>query len=453
MSKITILLLALAAGPALLAQPPDIAGDWQGVLKTPSGDLPTVVHIGKAADGRFTGTLDSPEQGAFGIPISSVSLVGSKLSFTSAVVGASYEGTLNADGTAIEGAFSQRGGSFPLNLKRGAPAPPKRPQNPVKPYPYREEDLTYPNAAAGIRLAATLTIPQGKGPFPAVALINGSGPNDRDESVMGHKPFLVLADYLTRHGIVVLRSDKRGIGKSGGIAATATSADFATDAEAAIAYLKTRNEVDPHKIGLIGHSEGGAIAPMIAARNKDVAFMVLLAGPGVRGDQIIVAQVVAGNEAAGMSPALAEQAGVKQRKILDLVEQEKDEAVLKQKLRQELGTAVPAAQFETVYRQLTSPWYRYFLAYDPAQALRKVTCPVLALIGEKDTQVPPKLNLPAIRKALEEGGNKHFEVQEMPGLNHIFQTAKTGAVAEYAQIEETMSPAVLEKVSGWIVKL
>jgi fermentation-respiration switch protein FrsA (DUF1100 family) len=191
---------------------------------------------------------------------------------------------------------------------------------------------------------------------------------------------------------------------------------------------------------------------MVAERNHDVAFIVMMAGTAVPGDQIIVAQVVAGAEAAGISHEMAQQAGVKQRRILDLVMGEKDESRLKQKLRAELGPSLPANQFDGVYQQLTSPWYRYFLTYDPAPALRKLTCPVLAINGEKDIQVPPKQNLPAIRKALEEGGNKHFEVDELPGLNHLFQTAKTGAVSEYAQIEETVSPAALEKIAGWILK-
>ena len=448
-----ILMAALALSAAFAAQGQDIDGTWQGTLDTGGAKLRVVVHLSSTKDG-LTATMDSPDQGASGLPVSLVKRDGSTFTLEMKALGARFDGTISKDLSTIEGTFSQGGGSLPLVLGRGtaaAAAPPRRPQNPIKPYPYREEDITYENQAAGIRLAATLTIPQGKGPFPAVALITGSGPQDRDESLMNHKPFLVLADYLTRRGIAVLRTDDRGVAKSGGVFATATTADFATDTEAAIAYLKTRAEVDAHKIGLIGHSEGGVIAPMVAARNKDVAFIVMMAGSGVPGDQLIVAQVVAGNEAAGMSHDQAQQAGQQQRKILDLVEQEKDEAVLKQKLRDLLGPALPAAQLENVYRQLTSVWYRYFLTYDPAPALRKLTCPVLAINGSKDTQVPPQQNLPAIRKALEEGGNKHFEAVEMPGLNHLFQTAKTGALSEYAQIEETISPVALERIGSWIL--
>jgi hypothetical protein len=437
-------------------KPGDIDGTWEGTLDV-GQKLRLVLHLTTTKDG-LAATLDSPDQGAAGIAATGVKREGATLTVEIATIGAKYQGTFAKDLSAIDGTFSQGGGTFPLALKRGTPPKPgekppepRRPQNPVKPYPYRAEDLKYPNPGAGIQLAATLTIPTGKGPFPAVVLITGSGQQDRDESLLGHKPFLVLSDYLTRKGIAVLRSDDRGAGGSGGDFAAATTADFATDVESAVAYLKTRTEVDPHRIGLAGHSEGGVIAPMVAARNHGIAFIVMMAGTGVPGDQIIVAQVVAGAEAGGMSHEAAAEAGVQQKHILDLVEQEKDEAVLKQKLSAELKD-VPPAQFDIAYRQLTSPWYRYFLTYDPAPALRKVACPVLAINGEKDTQVPPELNLPAIRKALQEGGNRHFEVDELPGLNHLFQHAKTGSITEYAGIEETFAPEALEKIAAWIVR-
>ena len=443
--KRTLLFAAFAAAASLGAQAQDIAGDWQGSLKVGPAELHLLLHISKTNDGAWKATLDSVDQGALGIPISAIALKESRLTFTSEAIHGTYQGTVNAAATSIEGTwtqgqdlplnltravkpsdidgtwegtldvgqklrvvvhltttkdglgasmdspdqgaagipatakregssftldiamagakfqgtiakdlsvidgtFTQGGGSFPLTLKRGTgakPEEPRRPQNPAKPYPYLAEDLTYANAHAGIQLAATLTIPRGKGPFPAVVLITGSGQQDRDESLLGHKPFLVLSDYLTRKGIAVLRSDDRGAGGSGGDFAAATTADFATDVESAVAYLKTRVEVDPHRIGLAGHSEGGVIAPMVAARNRDVAFIVMMAGTGVPGDQIIVAQVVAGAEAAGMSHEAAAQAGVKQGRVLDLVEHEKDEAALKQKLNAELG--LPAAQFDS----------------------------------------------------------------------------------------------------------
>ena len=441
-----ILLLMLIAAVPVMAQ--DITGDWIGTLNTGPMNLRLLLHITKGTDGALRATMDSLDQDVTGMPISAIDLKESKLTFTSAMLSASYEGKVNQDYTAIDGVFTQAGPG-PLNFKRAHAADlagPRRPQNPVKPYPYREEDLTYENRAAGISLGATLTLPNGPGPFPAVVLITGSGQQDRDESLLGHKPFLVLADYLTRKGLAVLRSDDRGAGKSGGNFATATTADFATDVEAAVAYLKTRHEIDPHKIGLVGHSEGGSIAPMVAARNKDVAFIVLMAGPGVPGDQLMVAQLVAGAEAAGIPHERAVQAGVQQRELFDLLMKGADDAAFKQKLSELAGP-----QADEAYREMTSPWYRYFLAYDPATALRKVSCPVLAINGEKDTEVPAKLNLAAIRAALEQGGNKRFETVELPGLNHLFQTATTGALSEYSQIEETISPSALDKIGTWIM--
>ncbi|HEX3821259.1 MAG TPA: alpha/beta fold hydrolase, partial [Candidatus Sulfotelmatobacter sp.] len=343
----------------------------------------------------------------------------------------------------------------PLVLKRlkdQAEIERRRPQNPTRPYPYREEEVHYDNKVQNVTLAATLTIPEGKGPFPGVVLITGSGPQDRDESLMGHKPFLVLSDYLTRHGIAVLRADDRGTGMSTGVFANATTADFATDAEAGIEYLKTRTEINPHKIGLIGHSEGGVIAPMVAARNKDVAFIVMMAGTGVPGDQVLEAQGEAISIANGTSPTEAARKAAKEKEILTLIETEKDDAKLEKELRDKMAGDIPEGQVGAQIKQATSPWFRYFLTYDPATALRKLTCPVLAIDGSLDKQVLPSQNLPAIRKALEEAGNKHFEIDELAGLNHLFQTAKTGSPAEYAEIEETIAPAALETISSWILK-
>ena len=255
--------------------------------------LRIVFHITNTEDG-LTATMDSPDQGAKGLPVTSVIRNGSSLILEMKQVGGRFEGKIAADLSTIEGTWAQGGSSTPFELKRvkDAAVERRRPQNPVKPYPYREKEVMYDNPAAGIKLAATLTIPQGKGPFPAMELIVGSGPHDRDESLMGHKPFLVLSDYLTRKGIAVLRADKRGVGKSGGSYAMATTADFATDAEAGVAFLKSCSEVDQHKIGLIGHSEGGVIAPMVAARDPDVAFIVMMAGSGVPGEDILVAQTL-----------------------------------------------------------------------------------------------------------------------------------------------------------------
>jgi uncharacterized protein len=436
------------------AQPSDIDGAWIGKLDTGTLRLRVVFRIANTQDG-LTATLDSPDQGVLALPGTAVKREGASLKIETNQIDGVFAGQIAADTASIDGTWTQHGHSFPLALRRlkdESELQLKRPQNPVKPYPYREEEVSYDNKLQNVTLAATLTIPPGKGPFPGVVLITGSGPQDRDETLLGHKPFLVLADYLARHGILVLRADDRGTAKSTGVFGTATTADFATDTEAGVAYLKTRAEADPHKIGLIGHSEGGVIAPMIAARNQDVAFIVMMAGTGVPGDQILVAQGEAVKIASGKSPEEAAKDATKERDMLTLVETEKDMAVLEQKLREKLAGDVPEAQIGIQIKQVTSPWFRYFLTYDPAIALRKVTCPVLAINGSLDKQVLPSQNLPPIRKALEESGNKHFEVDELPGLNHLFQTAKTGAPAEYAEIEETISPLALDKMATWIAK-
>jgi pimeloyl-ACP methyl ester carboxylesterase len=437
-------------------RPADVTGDWLGTLEVGALKLRIVFHITHAASG-FAASIDSPDQNASGLPVSKVEVSGSSLVLESEPLNAIYEAKVAADLNTMKGTWKQGMGEWPLLLTRvtdkaqlGSPA---RPQNPIRPFPYREEDVSYENKVQGDRLAATLTIPQGKGPFPAVLLITGSGPQDRDESFMGHKPFLVLSDYLTRKGIAVLRADDRGIGKSTGNFSGATTADFATDTEAGIAFLKTRPEVNPKMIGLIGHSEGGIIAPMVAARNPDVAFIVMLAGSGVPGDEVIVSQVELISQASGKSREEAQRAGEKERQVLNLLKQNTDDALIEKQLREELAGEVSDAQIGAAIKQLNAPWFRYFISYDPATALRKVKCPVLALNGEKDLQVPPKQNLPAIRKALEAGGNKNFDVEELPGLNHLFQTARSGLPAEYPEIEETISPLVLQKIADWILRL
>ncbi|MGD0213947.1 MAG: alpha/beta fold hydrolase [Terriglobales bacterium] len=437
------------------AKPSDIDGAWLGSLDAGAMKLRILFHITNTEDG-LAATLDSPDQGKNGIPVTSVTRNGTSLKLEVKSIAGSFEGKISPDLSAVEGTWTQMGNSLPLTLKRVKDASElerRRPQNPVKPYPYKEEEVSFDNKAAGITLAATLTSPRGTGPFPAVLLIAGSGPHDRDESIMGHKPFLVLADYLTRKGIVVLRADKRGCAKSTGNYAAATMVDFAADADSGVAYLKTRSEVDPHRIGLIGHSEGGIVGPVAAAQNPDVAFIVMMAGPGVRGDEIVVAQGILIAEAAGTSHEEAEKNASTQREVLTLVENEKDDAVLEKELHEKLSGKLTDAQLGAQIKTLTSPWFRYFLTYDPATALRKVRCPVLALIGEKDLQVPPGQNLTVIRKALADSGNKNFEVDELPGLNHLFQTAKTGAISEYSEIEETISPVALEKIANWILNL
>jgi fermentation-respiration switch protein FrsA (DUF1100 family) len=436
---------------------PDVAatidGTWLGSLDTGAIKLRVIFKIVSTGE-NLSAQLQSPDQSPAWLPATSIVRHGSAITITLKELGAVFEGKIADDSNAINGTFTQMGNPLPLSLKRikdQAELEVRRPQNPVKPYPYREEDVSYANKTAGNTLAATITIPPGKGPFPAVLLIAGSGPHDRDESLLGHKPFLVLADYLTRKGIVVLRADKRGVGKSTGEYAKATTADFATDADAGVAYLMSRPEVDRRKIGLVGHSEGAIIAPMAAVADADVAFIVMMAGSGVPGDQIIVEQGRLIAIAGGESKEKADEDAVKQRETMTLVETEKDPAALERLLGAKLATeGVPDAGISAQIKAVTSPWFRFFLTYDPATALRKLTIPVLDINGSLDLQVPPAQNLPAIRTALAD--NKHAEVDELPGLNHLFQTAKTGSPAEYGQIEETISPIALDKIASWILK-
>ena len=443
-----------AKTPAIPAKASDIDGDWLGTIDTGMGKLRLVLHISNTNQG-LAATWDSPDQNAKGLSVTSIVRSGTSLKFEMKGIGGAYEGNISSDLDTFTGTWTQLGKSLPLafeRMKKAVEWDRSRPQNPSRPYPYREEDVKYKNPAANIELAATLTIPSGTGPFPAVLLISGSGPHDRDETVMGHKPFLVLSDHLTRKGIEVLRADKRGVGNSGGTYSDAVMADFASDADAGVAFLKTRTEVDPHKIGLVGHSEGAIEASMSAVHNPDVAFIVMMAGPGVRGDQLLPEQLKLIEQASGKSPEEVEKDLATQRKVLAILEKEKDDAVREKQLRENLKGKVPDAQIGMQIKAVDSPWFRGLLEYDPAVTLGQIKCPVLVLNGEKDLQVPPEQNLPPIRKALESAGNTNFEVDELPGLNHLFQTSKTGAVSEYSEIEETISPVVLEKIASWILK-
>lgn len=446
-----VAILALFSGFARSQDPKSLDGTWLGTIKAGAAELRVALHLKSKPDGSFTGTFDSIDQGAKGLALDNITFKDRVLRFELKIGKASYEGKLNANTTELDGTWKQSGQTLPLTFKKTDKVPEvTRPQNPKKPYPYLEEEVSYRNEKAGIKFAGTLTLPKGAGPFPAVLLITGSGPQDRDESLLGHKPFLVLADHLTRKGIAVLRVDDRGVGGSTGNTMQSTTEDFAGDALAGVAYLQSRKEINPKKIGLLGHSEGGVVAPLAASRSKEIAFIVLLAGTGLPGEDILYLQAAAGLRAFGASEdAIAKNRAV-QEKMFAILKSEKDPKEAEKKLRDALqGTGVNADQ-QIAFTQ--TPWFRFFLGHDPRPALIKVRCPVLALNGEKDVQVTPKENLRAIEKALKEGGNSDFTIKEMPGLNHLFQTCKTGAFSEYAQIEETIAPAVLELIADWIVK-
>lgn len=437
-----------------------LEGDWSGALSIQGGArLSIVFHFKMSQAGVLTGTMDSPDQGAFGIPMSRISVSGRKVELTVPSCNGSFTGTVGADGAALTGEWTQAGGALPLTLKKGAKSKShSRPQDPAKPYPYNEEEFFFTNSHDGVKLAGTLTCPKDKGKHGAVLLITGSGPQNRNEEVFNHRPFLVLSDYLTRKGFVVLRYDDRGVGKSGGNFSKATTTDFVNDAAAGVLYLKTRPEVKPGRIGLIGHSEGGIVSSILASLSADVAFVVLMAGPGVRGDEIIVRQTEKLSRLAGASQEVAAGNGAIERKILNIVEREKDDTKAAAELRSLMAQIQgndpsKKAAMEQEIKGLLSPWYRNMLTLDPAVYLSRVKCPVLALNGEKDCQVDPEQNLPAIEKALKAAGNGNFTVREMPGLNHLFQKAKTGALSEYASIDETINPAVLQLIAAWLDKI
>lgn len=435
-----------------------VEGVWQAALEANGLRLRFQLHVNHDDQKHLVAALDSPDQGIGGIPAVNVSQKLTVFHFEIPLVQGVYEGNLNAAKTVITGNWTQGGITHNLNFQRSDQLLELvRPQDPKKPYPYREEEVTFANPKAQISLAGTLTLPSGQGPFPAAILIAGSGPHDRDENVAGHRPFLVLADHLTRKGVAVLRYDKRGIGKSTGNYDQATTEDFASDATAAVEYLKSRKEINAQKIGLIGHSEGGLVAPMIASRSSDAAWIVLLAAPGLKGEQIMLLQSEMILRAAGFDDERIARAREFSLQSYALARKERDPEVLEAKLTDlvdstGMSTTLPPTALKPQAKMMTSPWFRFFLDYDPIPALKKTQCPVLALNGDKDLQIASKENLAQIEKALREGGNKDFETHQLAGLNHLFQHAPTGSPTEYGGIQETFAPEALNFVSDWILK-
>ena len=439
-----------------------VTGHWEGHIEIPG--QPLAVKVDLTVDGTdWSGTIDIPAQGANGLPLSDIHVeendTGESVKFS--ILGVpgnpTFDGQLQ-DGV-ISGKFSQGGVTFDFRLSREVVAGPARPQEPKPPFPYQIEEVTFQNGS--VTLAGTLTVPPGDGPFPVVLLISGSGLQDRDETVFGHKPFWVLADHLSRAGIAVLRVDDPGMGKSTPHPEPPTTADFATDVEAGVAFLKQDSRIG--SVGLIGHSEGGAIAAIVASREDDVDFVVLMAGPGVPGAELLLKQNERIFDAMGM-------AGERKQTLLALLDrlftaltsdmpedemrQQVDEIARKQF---EINGVPPAQQDEALIQmgveQALNPWMRYFLAFDPRPALEAIRVPVLALNGELDVQVDAAQNLTAIAETLEKGGNPNVTVHRLPEHNHLFQRAKTGLVNEYAAIEETISPEVLDLIRDWVLSV
>jgi len=461
MKKLALILLVFVGLTSVHAQ--DITGQWNGILE--EMNLRLVIHITKTDDG-YSATLDSPDQGATGIPITMTTFKNDTLKLEASNLGITYSGKFTNE--TFNGTFTQAGFKIPLILGRETIEKSKnnRPQEPKEPYPYYSEDVSFENASANLTLAGTLTLPKKEGRFPVVILISGSGPQDRNEELLGHKPFLVISDYLTRKGIGVLRFDDRGIGKSTGNFSEATSADFATDVQSAISYVKSREEIDASKIGLIGHSEGGVIAPMVAVKSNDVSYIVLLAGTGIPGDKLLLLQQELIGRAMGMSETQLRKAKELSTEIFEMIVNSTASQHLKTDvtnyITEELnklsnaeiptGMSKDAASIKTQVDQLTSPWMVYFMKHNPAEVLESVKCPVLALNGEKDLQVPPKENLTSIQNALEKGGNSEITTIEFPNLNHLFQESMSGTPNEYGTIEQTFAPVALKAISDWILE-
>lgn len=458
-----LILMSCFLSTSLSAQVLSPAGHWKGSLEVNGQSIPLVFHI-EEDQGDWKASFDSPKQMVYEVAFDEVNIQVPTITLKVKAAQIVYEGELQEDGS-IKGNWIQGGGIFPLLLENSADQGPKRPQTPKAPFPYDVETVEFSNKEAGINLAGTLTLPDGQQNCPAVVLISGSGPQNRDGAILKHKPFLVLADYLTRQGMVVLRVDDRGVGESGGTFAGATSADFATDVAAAVDYLKKHPRVNANKVGLLGHSEGGLIAPMVASSREDVAFLVLLAGPGYPGTQTLKQQ----NHDLTLLKTKNAQLAKKQAKALDAIYAailkeenqalsttemvsllEKDLNKLSEKDKATLGWT--EGVIRQLITQLRSPWMQYFLAANPAHYLSQVQSPVLAINGDKDLQVHVD-NLKGIEAALKKGKNTQYSIQAFENLNHLLQSSETGAIEEYVTIEETLSSKVLTAIDSWLQQI
>ena len=439
-------------------------GLWQGSLKVPSTKIRMIFKISRS-DNIFFAMFNSPDQSREWIPCSSIKFEKDSLHIICNKINGRYDACFSKNGAKLFGHWSQSGQILPLLLKRvkDIPVPKLFPQEKAilsSPPPYLEEEVFYPNEADSITLAGTLSKPNGSGPFPVVLLITGSGKQGRNEELFGHELFLVIADYLTRKGIAVLRVDDRGYGGSTGNFEISTVLDFVKDVKAGIAYLKTRNDINSKLIGLIGHSEGADIAPIVATESQDVAFIVMMAGEGVTGEQTVYLQVSQLRKAEGAPESEITANDFFYHRAIEILKTYPDTTsampeliklcISHDSLLHVSDVKYDASNCQHNITMLLSPWFRFYITYDPKITLEKVKIPVLAINGEKDLQVSPKQNLQAIEAALIKGGNKDYSIKELPGLNHLFQTASTGDISEYGKIKETIAPVALNIISDWI---
>src|SRR5690554_282770 len=430
----------------------DISGDWMGEIDLNGNQLEIAFTLTYQQD-VLSATMDIPKQGLNNAKAESASYVDSILTISFPEFQLEYKGHLKAQNE-FEGNISQGGKPLAMNLKKGV-IELNRPQTPKEPFGYYSEEVSFNNSKDKIKLFGTLTLPKKDGKFPVAVIISGSGPQNRDGEMFGHKPYQVLADHLTKNGIGVLRYDERGVGQSEGDFDTASIEEFSIDVQSAVAFLKTRKDVDPSKIGLIGHSLGGIIAPKVASENKEIDFIVLLAGPGIDGDKLMLLQKAAFERLMGVNEMqIAAGQGIVKEAYDIIRNSDLDNATVKDSLNSfyinKYGAMIPENQRNALVGQITNYEVASLIKSTPSEYLEKVKCPVLALNGGKDFQVPAKENLAAIKTSLEKNGNKNIEIVELENLNHLFQESKTGSISEYSEIEQTFSPVALDLITGWI---
>lgn len=462
--KAILLSCCLLISASTWAQVEDWIGLWEGTLVMGKQKMGILFNITTNGEGKLEVLMDIPGQNLYELEMNNVTLKGDELSMTLRQSHLEYTGKMSKFKSTIKGTWTQ-GVPMILDMYRSKKKPVvhNRPQEPKGPFEYAIEEVTYENKKAGVTLAGTLTTPKKKGKYPVVILISGSGPQNRNSAILKHKPFWVLADYLTNRGIAVLRFDDRGFGKSTGDHNKATSADFATDVLAGVEFLKKHPKINKRKIGLMGHSEGGMIAPLAAKDNKDIDFIVLLAGPGLKGWEVLATQNTDILRKEGAEDYLVKQFDNINRKLfkavaedternLDIVDfitvVQKDLDEIEPEDRAKLGLTEMGVQQKIA--ALQQPWMRYFLNYDPAPVLQRIKCPVLALNGDKDLQIAGEANLAGIEAGL--AHNKSVTCKLLPNLNHLFQNCETGKIEEYLEIEETFSPDALKIISDWIIK-
>jgi dipeptidyl aminopeptidase/acylaminoacyl peptidase len=443
-----------------------IDGTWSGAIELMGQKFDFSVHF-KTEGGRLQGTMDVPIQGATGLPLKEILLDGSKISFkleTPQAV-ASFEGVIEGD--KISGSFEQAGMAGTFVLTRSDEKAQPEPAKPKEPLPYNEEEVNFQNG--NIKFAGTLMVPKMQGKHPAVVMITGSGPQNRYEELFGWKVFQGIADHFTRNGIAVLLYDDRGVGGSSGNVFDVTTEDFAADALAALSYLQSRSDINPRQIGLCGHSEGGIVAPLAAAKSDEVAFVICISGTGYPGLDILLKQSELIARANGEPEEKIRTDLDRTRRLVSMINEGRSEKEIKEKLQDAAQTQIEAMTDEQkkmikdpvefkkgivdgLYKQFASPWFLFFLQFDPAPILVKVKCPVLLTFGELDLQVPAEWNKEAMVKALDRGGNKDFKARVFPKANHLYQAAKTGSPNEYGALPKEFVPGFLEFMSGWILE-